>query len=364
MAQIPTHPELLTPDWLNAQLSAAGLISNGVVTGFSWQPIGTGQVGDSAQIKLVYDREGAGPATLVGKFPAADPTSRQTGAALGLYAKEVGFYRELAARLGARVPHPFVADISDNGADFILLLEDMGPARGGNQLDGCTLADARAAISQAAAFHAPSWNHPEIISVPWLQPLRSQGNSDPDGLYAIAQANFRDRYGDLLEPELMAVCEELNEARDIWAAQRGGSESDPKSVVHGDFRLDNLLFDIKGGMEPIAVLDWQTVTLGNGLTDIGYFLGCGTGDAFRRKHEVELLEHYCSEMTKRGVPLTRDAIWDDYIVGAIHGIVTAVFSAAFVERTSRGDANFLSMARGACGLALQHGSLAKLKERA
>ena len=72
-------------------------------------------------------------------------------------------------------------------------------------------------------------------------------------------------------------------------------------------------------------------------------------------------QQVCAEMTARGVPLSRDAIWDDYVLGALHGVSTAVFSAAYVERTERGDANFLSMARGGCALALQHGSLAKLK---
>ena len=67
-------------------------------------------------------------------------------------------------------------------------------------------------------------------------------------------------------------------------------------------------------------------------------------------------------MTARGVPLTHDDIWRDYVIGALHGVSTAVFSAAFVERTERGDANFLSMARGACALALEHGSLEMLEE--
>jgi aminoglycoside phosphotransferase (APT) family kinase protein len=138
-------------------------------------------------------------------------------------------------------------------------------------------------------------------------------------------------------------------------------ERGTKCLIHGDFRLDNMLFDIHGGAEPIAVLDWQTVAVGNAMTDIGYFMGTGIGDALRRPHEAELLDLYCAEMTRRGVPLSRDAIWDDYVVCALHGVSTAVFSAAYVERTERGDANFLSMARGGCALALQHGSLAKLK---
>ncbi|HNN56348.1 MAG TPA: phosphotransferase [Novosphingobium sp.] len=325
------------------------------VTGLRWEPIGTGQVGDSARFHLSYARDGSGPPTVAGKFPAADTTSRATAAAFGLYAKEVGFYREVAPQLGVRTPGVIAAEIADDGVDFVLIFEDLGPARGGNQLASCSAADARAAIRQAAAIHAPSWNNTALTGLDWLQP-RPGVSDQVKALYGNAQAIFRERYAGSLEPEFMALCEELNEARDHWFSREGG----PQCIIHGDFRLDNMLFAIMGGAEPIAVLDWQTVAVGNGLTDIGYFLGTGIGDALRRAHEGELLDLYCAEMTARGVPLSRDRVWDDYVVGAIHGISTAVFSAAYVERTPRGDENFLSMARGGCALALQHGSLKKL----
>lgn len=359
MPAIPTQPEMLTPEWLTTRLSAEGHLKNGEVIGFTAHPIGTGQVGDSARIQLTYDNESAGPATIVAKCTAADPASRHTAMTLGLYAKEIGFYREIAPHLAVRVPQMLAAEVSDDGGDFMLLLEDMGPARGGNQLDSCSIEDARAAICQAAAFHAPSWNNPEIVDKPWLRPAQASAKPDPDGLYAKAQAVFRARYADMFSPELIAVCDQFNEMSDLWFTR----EHQTQCIVHGDFRLDNLLFDIKKGQEPIAVLDWQTVTVGNGLTDIGYFLGTGIGDTLRRRYEDELLDLYCAEMNARGVMLSRDAIWDDYVIGALHGVVTAVFSSAFVERTPRGDANFLSMAHGACSLALQHGSLSKLKER-
>lgn len=356
MGDFPTHPSAVQPDWLNERLRAAGLLDGGAVTAVRWEPIGTGQVGDSARFHLSYDRDGAGPATLAGKFPAEDQMSRGTAAAFGLYAKEVGFYREVAPQLGVRVPQALAAEIADDGVDFVLLFEDLGPARGGNQLASCSAADARAGIRQAAAIHGPSWSNEALTGIDWLQPKEGQAEQIK-ALYGNAQAIFRERYADSLEPEFMAICEELNEAKEHWFGREGG----PKSIVHGDFRLDNMLFDIKGGAEDIAVLDWQTVAAGNPLTDIGYFLGTGIGDELRRAHEDELLDLYCAEMTARGVPLSKDAIWDDYVLGAVHGISTAVFSAAYVERTERGDANFLSMARGGCALALQHGSMAKLK---
>lgn len=356
MGAFPTHPGAVDPAWLGECLRRAGMLEGAHVTAIRWEPIGTGQVGDSARFHLSYDRVGAGPATVAGKFPAADEASRTTAGLFGLYAKEVGFYRTLAPKLGVRAPQVLAAEIAEDGVSFALIFEDLGPARGGNQLASCSAADAGAAIRQAAAFHAPSWNNPALIALEWLQPRPGQIDQ-VKALYGNAQAIFRERYAGLLDPALMAVCEELNAAQDLWF----GRESPDKGIVHGDFRLDNMLFDINGGAEPIAVLDWQTVAVGNPLTDIGYFLGTGIGDELRRAHEAELLDLYCGEMTRRGVPLSRDAIWDDYVLGALHGISTAVFSAAYVERTERGDANFLSMARGGCALALQHGSLHKLK---
>jgi len=353
---IPSHPDSITSDWLTERLRAADLLAGGAVSAVRWEPIGTGQVGDSVRFHLSYDQPGAGPATLAGKFPAADPTSRSTAAMFGLYAKEVGFYRELQQHLGVRVPRTIAAEIADNGVDFILLFEDLGPARGGNQIAGCSAADARSGVIQAAALHAPSWGHAEILATEWLQP-KPEVIAQIGALYPNAQAIFRERYADSLEPEFMRLCEELAEVN----AERMGRQDPPQCLIHGDFRLDNMLFDIKGAAEPIAVLDWQTVAIGNGMTDIGYFLGTGIGDELRRAHEGELLDLYCAEMTARGVPLSREAIWDDYVIGALHGVSTAVFSAAYVERTERGDANFLSMARGGCALALQHGSIAKLK---
>ena len=115
------------------------------------------------------------------------------------------------------------------------------------------------------------------------------------------------------------------------------------------------------GAPRVAILDWQTVAPGMAMTDIGYFMGCGIGE-LGLTHEDELLDFYLAEMDGRGVPLTRGGIYADYRRGILHGLSTAVFSAAFVERTDRGDANFLSMARGACALALKHDSIGAMKE--
>lgn len=346
MAQFPVHPDEVTPDWLEASLDAH-------VSSVRWEPIGTGQVGDSVRFHL----EGEGvPATLAGKFPAADAASRGTAVQFGLYRKEVEFYRQAAPMIDVRAPAVHFAGVTEDGAEFCLLFEDLAPARQGDQIAGCEIEDARQAMQQAVAIHAPSWGRGDILQAEWVQPPENLG-ATVSAMYPQAQAIFRERYGSSLEPELMELCDGL--------AKRAGKyfqrDAEPKCLVHGDFRLDNMLFDVRGGAEPIAVLDWQTTTVGSPMNDVGYFLGCGIGQ-LGLDHEEELLDLYYAEMAKRGVEMDPGRMKREYCLGILHGVSTAVFSAAFVERTPRGDENFLSMARGACSLALRHDSLSVLEE--
>ncbi|MEO1967987.1 MAG: phosphotransferase [Sphingomonadaceae bacterium] len=350
MDAFPASPDAVSEAWLGDRLGCT-------IETMHWEPIGTGQVGDSVRFHLQVDKTGkVGPKSVAAKFAAADATSRGTATMFGLYTKEVGFYRDIIVTLDVRAPKVHFADVSGDGSECLLVFEDLGPARGGDQVAGCSLEDARAAIVQAARIHGPSWQRPEVLDRPWI--ATKEGLPDQlIPLYAQAQAIFYDRYATSLEPELMAVCARFAEVAPLWFHR----PTEKLCIVHGDFRLDNMLFDIKGGTEPIAILDWQTVAVGNPLVDIGYFLGCGIGDKLRSRHEFELLTLYRGEMANYGVQFTDDVFRRDYRIGALHGLSTAVFSAAFVERTERGDANFLSMARGAASLALEHDSIGALK---
>ncbi len=185
MADFPAHPDSVTCAWL-------GDVMGRGVRSVRWEPIGTGQVGDSVRFHVEYTGAG-GPPTLAGKFPAADPVSRGTAAMFGLYAKEVAFYREIAPQLAVRVPRDHFAAASGDGTEFVLLFEDLAPARQGDQIGGCSLAEARAAITQAAAIHAPSWNNRAILDCEWLKPSQSV-REQVRALYPQAQAIFLDRH--------------------------------------------------------------------------------------------------------------------------------------------------------------------------
>ncbi|HSP52388.1 MAG TPA: phosphotransferase family protein [Cryobacterium sp.] len=49
-------------------------------------------------------------------------------------------------------------------------------------------------------------------------------------------------------------------------------KSQRASVVHGDYRLGNLMFDRNTPPRVLAILDWEMATVGDPLADFGYFL--------------------------------------------------------------------------------------------
>ena len=87
------------------------------------------------------------------------------------------------------------------------------------------------------------------------------------------------------------------------------------ALVHGDYRIDNLIFEA-GGPRIAAVLDWELSTLGHPFSDLAYQCmqwrmpvgeeGRGLAGIDRRAHgiptEDEYVEAYCRRMDFAGIP--------------------------------------------------------------
>ena len=347
-------PDAIDPAWLTRALHIAGALPIGRVTDMTLEPVGNGLVADSIRFRLGYaDAPPTAPASLVGKFPSHDPVSRKSGSDHLLYRREVCFYREMAATVAIQTPRAYAALIDPATDDFVLLLADLAPARQGDQLAGCAIDDARVAMAEAAALHAPRWGDPVLESIDWLAVRPAALGAMVDAMLPAIIGLFRERFAGTLAPEHLAMVDKLPAA---LIAMRG-NRSAPMTVMHADFRLDNMMFDVNGGARPLATLDWQTVTAGPGLTDVAYFLSAGISPAERRAHEGDLVRFYHSELLRRGVrDYGWDASWHDYRRFTLHGILMGVFSALSVERTPRADALFVRMTEGACEQAADHGS--------
>jgi hypothetical protein len=311
---IPASAADITAGWLTHALRAGGAIAAGVtVTKLDTEPVGVGigLVGALARLTPTY-AGGGGPATVVAKFVAADEGNRFVANVLGMYRKEVGFYRTLSAK--ARLPHSacFYADHDDSTDEFVLLLEDLAGGRVVDQIDGCGRADAEAAIDALADFHAGFWNDTALAETGWLGALCDAPFPDAIAMsYEPAWGVVQELFGEDLTPEVKAFGDQYTERLPSIVARL--SEG-PVTLSHGDFRLDNIFFAADGDQGvPLRVCDWQLVDRSRGARDLAYFLSQSLVPDLRLEMEKGLVQRYVDGLAAKGVedyPL--DLAWDDY----------------------------------------------------
>jgi hypothetical protein len=341
MSNIPTE-ETIDAAWLTQRLRQAGH-TDAVVRGFTSARVGTGQIGKCVRYQL--DVAGGSPTTprsLVAKFPSDDPTSRQTGVQLRNFIKEVSFYRELQSRLRISTPRCYYAAIEGEGPEFALLLEDLAPAKQGDQLAGCSAEVARAAVLELVGLHAPSWNDASLRGNEWLGEPSQVMVDMVRMLYGLQLPGFLERYGARLEADEAAIIAKVAEAK----AGPFALLPDPFSLVHIDYRLDNLLIDATVEPPRISVVDWQSITLGSPLSDVAYFMGAGLVPEERRRTERDIVRAYHEALGRAGVAdYSFDRCWLDYRRGTFAGFAVTVIASMMVQQTERGDEMFVAMAR-------------------
>ena len=333
--------DLLNPVWLTSALRFAG--HDVTIRDVCRQRIGTGQMGVSYRLRLEFDGDPGGfPTSIVAKLPSPDREMRPLVS--GAYRLEVNFYNEIAATVAVHTPGCHLALISDDATSFVLLLEDLDPAVQGDQLTGCGVDQAEDAVVNLAGLHGPRWCDPTLSNVPWLPHIDEENAQFLGAMMVPATATFVERYGDDLTEHHREVLFTVAEAIPAWAMAR----SERFAVLHGDYRLDNLLFPPDGSRGVVAV-DWQTLALGLPARDLAYFLATSLQPDDRRLHEEHLVAAYHGALLAYGVEdYSLDECFDDYRFSTLHGPLITVLGAAYSTRTDRGDQMFLAMTHRSC----------------
>jgi hypothetical protein len=213
------------------------------------------------------------------------------------------------------------------------------------QIESCSLDQAEDAVANLAALHAPRWNDsalPEMKGMGLADPASAQFVGE---IFATAVDEFIVRF-DALGDEDAATLHRCAEAISSWLLTRPV----PYAVVHGDYRLDNLMFPPSG--RGVSALDWQTVGVAPPGRDLGYFLGTALRPENRRRWEGDLVSLYFDEVSRRGVQeYSGSECFDDYRLGQLQGpfitILGCIYGAT-AERSPDADEMFISMATRSC----------------
>ena len=297
--------------------------------------IGTGQMSRNARWRLHWG-DADGPASVVVKIPSADATVRAVSFEHGIYQKECEFYRSVRALTAVAAPALIASHVADD--DFCLVLEDLAGSEQGDQFTEPTDEQLVLAIEQAAALQAPVWGR---LDRPEFDPYRVDNEERAAG-YAAQMAFFyavaQDRLGAGIEPEVTALLDEFVPMCGLYIAK-----TEAVTLVHGDFRPDNFLFGVEPDAPPIMIVDWQTLALGLGATDVAYLLGAAITAQRRRAIEHDMLDRYLAELAERGVEHPRQQCLHEYALGSLHGLFVAMAATTMAEQTERGDALFTLM---------------------
>ncbi len=274
---------------------------------------------------------------MVAKFASADEQSRSTGLLTRAYEIEVGFYGEVADRIRTQMPRCYHRECEPDTGWFVLLLEDLTEAAQGDQLSGCGPEVAASALTEMARLHGPTWNLSDVAEVEWLQRGGAEADEFLAGLVTSLWPGFVDRYRERLEPDHVALCDRFIAVLLPWLTARPQATT----VTHGDFRLDNLLFN-PGNPRPFVV-DWQTAAWGSAASDVAYFLGGSLTVDDRRRHEKSLLDGYHRDLLAQGVGgFDRNRLDREYRQLCFGGLVMSIGASMLVKRTERGDEMFMT----------------------
>ena len=334
----PRAPGQITVAWLGHVLREAGVLGHAVLEQATVEAIGDlgGVNGETYRIRLGY---AAGtrppplaPRTLVAKFPADRPGARGVAAFQRWYEREVAFYEMLAATSAIRTPGCYAASIDASG-DYVLLLDDLWPRTQGDQIAGCTVEDARAALESVAGLHARWWGAPPPVSD--AMPEATVGLDRAERVGG-ALARVWERTRDLV-PMPLAVASRIPELVGGYVPLLREMASGPVTVAHGDYRLDNLFFDPHAARRDyVTAIDWQFVCRSRGMLDVGYFIGLDLDPVLRREHEHDLIDAYLAALHARGVRgYEVPAAWDDYRRALLLGFAVFLIGAAGEQPNAR-----------------------------
>ncbi len=338
--EIRGEPQAIDAPWLTQVMQQAGVAGDASIESIEFVGlIGTGQMGRNARYNLNWNDPEGRPLSVVAKMASDDETARNTGFLNGSYQTEWAFYKRLAAQMNVRVPHCYAALFDQAKPDFVLVMEDLANSRQGDQLVGLTADECALALGEAVGFHAPRWGDPTLAE---FAPHKPTSNNDilvP--LYEWAMGEFKNRLGSRVDDDILTLIEQLAPVLVDWIE----ASKIPQTLMHMDFRADNLMFGVGPDAPPVVVIDWQTAAVGSALWDVAYLLGAGLAPTDRASLERDLLQDYLAKMKAAGVEMDFDTAWREYRLGALWGLVMSVVATPGAEETERGNAMLTQMAQ-------------------
>ncbi len=304
----PERAEDITVEWMQQALAAGGA-SNGLeIESLEIDRLSNvaNAMGNLFRCRVIA-RGGvaANPASVIVKLPTSNSFALRLARWLSLYRREFVYYRDIAPHVWLRVPSLLYGDLDARGHRFVLVLEDLGGMEAIPQSAGVGIERARLAIREIAGFQGRFWDAADESALAACGAfLTTKQRRVMQSLYLLTLPLAFERFGELFMADTRRMAEAFGSAIDAhFAAVARGR----KTVVHGDYRGDNVLFGGEG-TNNIAVIDWQGCGIGCGMYDVAFFLATSVSIDDRRRVERDALHEYHDIVCRMGA---ENYSWND-----------------------------------------------------
>ena len=327
---IPQRSDELTAEWFTDALDAGVAVAT-----VRCEDVGTdvGFMGEVHRCHLTWDADAAGtadlPASVIVKVPTQVDDNFAVGDGMQVYEREIVVYQTLRSSLGLPLPEYLYGEMDPDPAPwiarpllllfdhlplggvnwvigqflkvagkskrrYILVLEDIADARPPSQLTGGSLDEAHKALVVLARFHAHNWMRRDVLEANDKIYPTNRASRVFQASYLRNREAFAERFGHVVDNDLLAQLDEIQERAPAISDSLARA---PWTLLHGDYRLDNVLFRPN---DEIVVLDLQGVGAGRPAVDVTYFITTAL-TAEHRDEEEQLLRTYHDALVAAGI---------------------------------------------------------------
>ena len=345
----PVPPDLAAPEilfsiqsisneWLQKVLFHSGLNTIPRVSFANLEPIGAGNLSITVRAPLRYNGDATGlPSSLICKFSPIHPVAANVAFTSGACAREAKTYEVLSKDAACRIPKPYLCAYEPQNGILNLVLEDLSHMTPGNQIEGCSPSQATAVANELGSLHRTYWGKADK-TWDWLN-MPADTAETRAATFKTGAEIMKSRLWDSHTEEDWSLLS------DVLPLVEGFAARQPKhpTLIHGELRVDNAIFDMSEANNPIAYLiDWQFTALQDPIFDIAYFLSGSLSPDDRRSCEREIVERHSAMMCEVAPHYNTDDAWTDYQMMLLSGLIATV-DAANVLPDQEGPNRLLSV---------------------
>ncbi len=266
------------------------------------------------------------------KFVSRIPGNRELAAQYDVFRTEISLYENLGDAIPLIIPKMYFGAAREESDVAVLLLEEINAvSKAGLPAEEWTLNEfeARLALSELSKLHAMWWEDGALDGFKWLGTMDDEWRRSLYRTYHEAWKCLRDAMEPVLTPTEIRAFNELSIYLPTLTSE---INKIPVTLCHGDYHLENLMWDKAGEPDAIWAVDWQRTTKGPGVIDIASLLGASVTRADLHLVRQEYLPEYHKALLDHDVvDYDFDQLLSDYRYALLYSLTRVIVALANLD---------------------------------